>query len=174
MTVLDASVRAALFVVFAVAFASKVHSRAAISGFVSQLAMLVPRRTAASATALGLAAGELCSVVLLVARPAVGYVVCISLLIPLTIGVAVAVRRRLRMRCSCFSASGSTLGPSHIARNLTLLAIAALGFSDNLLAGPEASAGVVITAMAGGAVGGALLTRWEHITALFAPAAIKP
>jgi Methylamine utilisation protein MauE len=89
----------------------------------------------------------------------------------LGLGVAAIVRRGTRARCACFGVrSGRPIGWTHLARNVSLLAVVCAGLVAAPLApGRPSPPGAVLAALAG-AVSALLFARWEDIAGLFAPA----
>jgi len=90
----------------------------------------------------------------------------------LALGVAAVVRRGTRARCACFGArSGRPIGRTHLARNVSLLAVVCAGLVAVPLASRLPSLPGAVLAAATGAVTALLFARWDDIAALFAPPA---
>jgi hypothetical protein len=171
--------------VFVVSSIGKVSGRRAYHSFRDQLAEtgLIPksmlRATAASlaGTEAAVAAALLSADALIVAAtPGAAWlaesalIVTAALTATLALGVAAVIRRGTTVRCACFGAqSARPLGPVHLARNLSLLAVICAG----LVAAPLASGrpwppAAALAALAG-AITALLFVRWDDIAALFAP-----
>jgi hypothetical protein len=162
---LDLACRALLTTVFVVAVAGKIRP-AAFAAFVGSLRPIrwIPqhaRRPVAVATVLA----EATSVALLWIPPAVpaGYLLGALTLVAFTATLAVNLRQGATLRCRCFGYDAGPVRGSHIARNLVLMAVAALGLAAAVTAGPAATAAAVAIALAAGALAGLLVTRWDDL-----------
>ncbi len=172
MDVLELGCRAALIVVFGLAIAGKIRSRASWDAFVQTLgAFGAPRslpRAPAAAAIVGL---EAAAAACLVASPALGHALALGLLAMFTAALGLALRRGERAPCRCFGASERPIGPGHLARNAALLAVALAGLGARLTGSPGA-AGLqeTIAALLVGGVVGFLITRWDDLLFLFSAA----
>ncbi|MEV8376856.1 MauE/DoxX family redox-associated membrane protein [Kribbella sp. NPDC056861] len=164
LQVIELLCRSVLVVVLLTAAASKLRSRRAFSDFAASLAVLVPRRSRLTAAAL--TSGEVLAAVGLVVAPLAGYAGTVALFAALSAGVALVLRRRLQVRCRCFGAGTAVLSKGHLVRNLLLTAIAMAGLGAQFVAAPDGLDAVAITLIAGGAVIGFCLTRWDDLSAL--------
>jgi hypothetical protein len=172
MVVLELGCRAALVVVFALAFAGKVRGAAAWRAFVQSLAAFgVSAAWARPPAAAAIAAVEAAAVVLLVASPAPGFALALALLAVFTGALVVALRRGQRAPCRCFGASERPIGPAHLARNAILLALACAGLAAGALKGSPSTAlhDSIATLLTGG-MAGFVVTRWDDLLFLFSAA----
>lgn len=98
-----------------------------------------------------------------------------GLTVVLAAGVAAVIRRGTRARCNCFGAgSGRPLGRAHLVRNLSLLAVIAVGLVGVPLAhGRPALVAAGLAAVAGALVA-QLFIRWDDLAELFAPIPSSP
>ena len=171
--------------VFAASATAKLSSRPAYRSFRGGLAesglIPVPMLPATAACLAGTeavaAAGLLAAAALTaaaapgaawVAEPALATAALLTT--ALTLGVAVIVRRGTRARCACFGAgSRRPLGPAHLARNLSLLAVICSGLALAPLAhGRPAPVAAVLAAVAA-AVAALLFILWDDVAELFTP-----
>jgi uncharacterized membrane protein YphA (DoxX/SURF4 family) len=154
--------------VFAVAAAGKLRSRASWHGFTASIRDLglVPVAAARPVAALTVAA-EL-GVVALLALPGLtrlGFLLALVLLATLIGGIVAVLRGGRQASCNCFGRSAETFSPLHIARNLLLVTVAAAGS----ISGPPASyqaAGVVASVLAA-VLATAFVLRFVEILSLF-------
>jgi hypothetical protein len=171
--------------VFAASSAGKLSGRRAYRSFRDQLAesglmpgSLVPAAAVALASIEVSAAGAVLAADALTLFAAPGAVwlaepalaVTAALTAMLALGVAVIVRRGTRTRCACFGArAGRPLGPIHLARNLSLLAVVLAGLIAAPLAHGRPPGPAATLAVAAGLIVALLFIRWDDIAALFAP-----
>jgi hypothetical protein len=173
--------------VFLVAAASKLHSRAALGRFAASLRQLplVPNGLAGPAAA-AVAVGEAAVPVVLAtaavgavssmpaARPvaAGGFAIALGLLAVFTAATLIALYRGARPACRCFGRSEAPLGIRHVVRNCALAAVAGAG----LIAAPDRGqpaldpGGVAVAAVAG-VVLAVLAVVFDDLVELFAPRA---
>jgi hypothetical protein len=173
--------------VFAVSSIGKLSGREAYRSFRDQLAetRLIPDNTV-PATAAWLAGLEASAAAALLVADALtvaavpgaawlaesALTVTAALTAVLALGVAAVVRRGTRARCACFGArSGRPIGRTHLARNVSLLAVVCAGLVAVPLASRLPSLPGAVLAAATGAVTALLFARWDDIAALFAPPA---
>ncbi|WP_068922775.1 MauE/DoxX family redox-associated membrane protein [Planobispora rosea] len=163
--------RVLLAAVLLIAVGSKL-SRTAFGEFVSSTGRLLPPRLTGrqrSAAVLVLAVEAATVPALLVpATAALGLVAAVGLLTAFTIGIGGALHRGERAPCRCFGASRTRLGPLHLARNLTLIAVGVTGLAASASAGTAHPGGAVLAVFAG-IVLAALMVRLDDLAALFAP-----
>jgi Methylamine utilisation protein MauE len=163
--------------VFLVAAASKLHSRAAFGGFGESLRQLplVPKTLAVPA-AVGVVVAEAVVPLLLVAPAAgfaaAGFAVALGLLSAFTATTVIALRRGARPPCRCFGMSEIPIGARHVVRNCALAAVAGVGLAAALQGGQRAvdPAGVAVAAVAG-IVLAVLAVVFDDLVELFGPRA---
>ncbi len=164
--------QAAVAVTFARAAVTKVAGREAFGEFRRWLVVgvRVPRRAAWPVAVVAVAAEAATAVAMVVpvAVPA-GFVAATLLLVVFTAAVAAMWRRRVGVPCRCFGAGRHPPGLTHVARNLTLLLIAAGGLAAWAGAGAAPLDPVGALAAAAGATAALLLTELEEIVAVTLP-----
>jgi hypothetical protein len=149
-----------LAVVFATASLSKLRD---FPGFLRSVPALAPVRPRwVAPLAVGVVAAELAvSVLVLVPGTATyGFVLAGALLLAFAGAIGVALRRGQRSSCRCFGVSSAPLHPGHVARNLMLVGLAAIGGSA-----PHhlpSMGGLAVAALAG-AVGAVLVIAADDI-----------
>lgn len=161
MQLIEIAIRTALGVVFAIAAASKLRSRAAFDELVDTLPVRGPLRpTAVGAAVVAL---ELAVPGLLLAQPQAGLLLAAALLGAFTAVMVATLRAGAPLTCRCFGASAQPIGAGHVARNALLLTAALgaawIGAADASPADPAEAA----VAMALGAIPGLLATRWDDL-----------
>jgi Methylamine utilisation protein MauE len=116
--------------------------------------------------AVAVVAAEGAVPVLSVIPPAISYGFGLAgvLLVAFTVAITLALRRGRRAPCRCFGASSTPIGPRHVVRNATLLAVTALGASAP--GGHPEPAGLAVAAAAG-LVGAILIVAFDDIVDLF-------
>ncbi|SFQ99507.1 hypothetical protein SAMN04488564_101871 [Lentzea waywayandensis] len=120
---LDRCARVLLAAVFLAVFIEKVRPQG-FAEFHDSLAALVP--LPARELAVVVLAGEAVAVVLLaVPGTRLGYGVVVTLPAAFCGGIVLAMTSRKSLRCKCFGAGGDVLGPRHLVRNGSLIAVAA-------------------------------------------------
>jgi Methylamine utilisation protein MauE len=171
--------------VFAVSAFAKLRSRSAYRSFRAGLreTALVPERllpviAAVLVCAEAMTAAGLTAATVLIATAASGAHVVAAVALTaaglltaaLAAGIALVMHSGARAHCNCFGASsGRPLGRVHLIRNVTLLAVLAVGLvSTSLSDGQPAAVGAVVAA-AVGAVAALLIIRWEELAELFTP-----
>jgi hypothetical protein len=172
MAYLVVGVRALLLGVFAVALLGKVRTATAFKEFTASVVelRLLPRNLSRLA-AMAAVAVECAIVVSLAMTSTVdaGFGLAIALLVVFTGGILLALRRGRRASCRCFGASATRLGPVHVTRNVTLIAIAVGGLlTTAVTAGSPHPAGIAV-ALGAALVGVVLVVRLDDLAALFTP-----
>jgi hypothetical protein len=168
MAALEAGLRTILAAVFAVAFVSKAHSRAAYAEFAGTLAdfgWLRGRRR--HVVALAVPAAEAALVVLLAIPATVmaGFAMAFTMLTVFT-GVTwreVAAGRPVRR---CFGGGGARIGPAQLARNLVLLGCAVAGGVVAATAGGGATAWMLVLAVGGALLAATFIVHWDELATL--------
>ena len=159
MSALAFGCRILLGVLFALAASSKLGSRASFADFTGSLAGFgLPPSLVRRPVAAGIVGLEAVCAALLFAGHPVGDLLALGLLLGFTAGVVRVLRTGIPVSCRCFDASDIPIDASHLARNLFLLVVAAVGAAAGQLA-PD-----VARPWLAGAVGaglGAALTRWN-------------
>ncbi len=176
MQYLDIACRLLIGTVFAVAAVSKVSGRAAFDAFRISLRQMgvIPAGWADRAARVTPIVET--AAVVLIALPwrgtvAAGFTVAAGLLTVFAVAIGVVVHRGERVACRCFGASAAPLTRRHIARNVALIAMCAVGVVG--VVSPSGSvrlAGALVAGFAG-LVAGTLVTVLDDIVALFAPSA---
>ncbi|MBK7859999.1 MAG: hypothetical protein IPJ65_15525 [Archangiaceae bacterium] len=173
MTELSLFVVGVLGVVFGVSSFTKVWRLRGYLAFRASLQVLPLHPLLRSGPmAAALVVGECTTVLLLIAAPSLGGAAAMLMLAAFT-AVIQLVRTRApgQVRCRCFGAGAAPLGTSQLVRNSVLLGLASLLFASGLF--PRPPTGHVHTLLLG-LVAGALLTRWDDLWALLAPAQPHP
>ena len=169
MAAVEIALRTVLAVVFAIAFISKVRSRAAFTEFASSLADIGwLRRRWRSAAARLIPVFEATVVVLLVvpATVALGFAVTAVLLAAFTAVTGAEVAGGRRVRCRCFGAGGAPIGPAQIARNVVLLIESAAGLAlEPVSHGHPGGPGLVV-AFGLAVLAAIALVRWDDLAYL--------
>jgi hypothetical protein len=135
---------------------------------ISETVTAVLLTTAAVTIVLAVSAGRWLSVSALAA--------CWVLTAVLVAGVAAVISRGTTVRCACFGASSETgppLGPAHLLRNVSLLALVTADLGYSVLAHLSLGQGIAPgdwVAAAAGLVGAIFLIRWDDVAYLVAPA----
>ncbi|WP_157528822.1 MauE/DoxX family redox-associated membrane protein [Nocardia sp. NRRL S-836] len=144
---------------------SKVRSRADYAEFVASVpAFGVPARWVRS-TALLTVCAEFAVVALLAWLPVAGLSAAAVLFAVLTAAVWRAVSRRSSAVCRCFGRSAARLGVRHVVRNAVLPVVALVG-----LAVPELDPVASVLAAVLGAVGAAMVLRFDDVAELLVSA----
>jgi hypothetical protein len=169
MTVLEVALRTVLAVVFGVAFASKIRTRAAFAEFARSLGDVGWLRGRSRRAAAGaIPAAEAGTALLLVppATAAWGFGAAAARLAAFTAVTASGVARGQRIRCRCFGAGASQIGPAQIARNVVLLALALAGLGLEPVSHGGVSAAGLVLAIGLALPAGLVLVRWDDLAAL--------
>lgn len=171
---LTVACQATVAVTFAASAVGKLNGRQAYAAFRSWLSTAagIPSHLAGHAAVAVVVAEVATAAVMVVPRlvPA-GFALAALLLAAFTVGVVSMVRRRVRTPCRCFGSGRRPPGAWHVARNVTLLAVATAGGGMSL-AGTEPPAAVpeiVLAAVAGTTVA-LLLINVEEVVGLTRPA----
>ena len=156
--------RAAFFVLFVIAAASKTRSaeaRRTFAGWVEDLA-LVPSRHAGAVAATAVSAEWAVAALLLTPWAPVAFALATALLTGFAAATAIVVRAGTRAKCLCFGASPDVLGRRHVVRDAALAAAAAAGIGLGSAALPPA-AGIAVAGAAGCAVALAVVLLDEFL-----------
>jgi hypothetical protein len=169
MAVAEIALRVVLGVVFAVAFGSKLRSRAAYAEFADSLSdigwLRGPVRTAAAA-AVPVAEG---AVVVLLALPWTvldGMAIALLLLVVFTAVTSREAARGHRVLCRCFGAGTARIGPTQIARNVLLAAAAAAGLIIEPGSHGGAGAAGLVAAIGIALLAALAVIRWDDLAYL--------
>jgi hypothetical protein len=163
--------RSLVALLFLMSAASKLRSRSAYADFLAATRRLAPPWPPVRVAAVAVVAAEL-AIAALVAAPGTvraGFALALGLLAAFTYAILAALRRPERAPCACFGASGRPLGYGHVARNLVLMAVSALGLlTDAPVTGDVAA---MVTAIATGAVAAIVVALGDDLIDLFSPTA---
>ncbi|GGR08911.1 MauE/DoxX family redox-associated membrane protein [Streptomyces netropsis] len=173
MEYLVVGARGLLGLVFLVSVAGKVAGRSAFTAFVASVRSLgvVPPvlvRPVARTVVAGEAAVCVLTAVPVRGAATAGFLVASALLAAFTAGIAAAVRRGATAPCRCFGPSTTPLDTPHIVRNVLLFAVAVAGVLAVPVAADGRPGGLVVAGIAG-LFAGAVVTRLDHLLALFRP-----
>ncbi|GLH98471.1 MauE/DoxX family redox-associated membrane protein [Phytohabitans aurantiacus] len=166
--------RSLIALVFVFSIAGKLRGRRAFDEFLAATVRLSPRPLPAALArwlAAGVVAIEL-AVVLLLTMPAttpIGFAVAAALLLGFTGTIVLALRRGERAPCRCFGSTTQPLGYPQVARNLVLLAAAALGLAGGQLPAASPDLAGALVAVGAGALAATVVTMADDITSLFRP-----
>lgn len=160
--------------VFLVSALTKLTSGVRYRSFVRATGRMrvVPRKLV-SVAAIAVVTCE-AAIVVLLAVPvdivaAAGLVLAFLLLAAFTVGIVVAVKDGQTEPCACFGKSTTPIGKQHAFRNGFLMLAAALG-AAGILTGGTVQFGLAAVAALGGLVFGGLVTMFDDLYELFAPA----
>jgi len=127
-TYLELGARCLLAGVLLASLGGKLRGRAAYSDFVTATGSLLSTSAQRAAVlAPATIAAEIGTVVALVVDPA-GLLAAIALLGSFTAALVAATRRGSAASCHCFGATDTPVGAHHVARNIVLIAAAAVGW----------------------------------------------
>jgi hypothetical protein len=88
----------------------------------------------------------------------------------LAAGIVAVIRRGTRARCACFgAASGRALGMPHLARNIGLLVLLAVGLAGDQATHGRPTPATIAAAAVAGVVMGLLVTHFDDLIMLFTP-----
>ncbi|MDP4510771.1 MauE/DoxX family redox-associated membrane protein [Nonomuraea turcica] len=163
--------RSLVALLFLVSAASKLRGRSAYADFLAATRRLAPPWPPVRVAAAAVVAAEL-AIVVLVAVPGTvraGFALALGLLAAFTCAIAAALRRAERTPCACFGASDRPLGRGHLARNLILMAVSALGLLTYAPVTGDVAA--MLTAVAAGAVAAIVVALGDDLIDLFSPTA---
>jgi hypothetical protein len=169
MAALDIGLRTILAAVFAVAFVSKVRSRAMFTEFAGTLAdfgWLRGRRR--SAVALAVPAAEAVLVVLLAIPVTVmaGFAMAVVMLAVFTGVTGREVAAGRLVRCRCFGGGSARIGSAQLARNLLLLGCAGAGVALAATSTGGASAWMLVLAIGGALLAATFIVHWDELATL--------
>ncbi len=169
MAALDIGLRTILAAVFAVAFVSKTHSRAAFAEFAATLAdfgWLRGRRRHVVALAVPVAEAALVVLLAIPATVMAGFAMAFAMLMVFT-GVTWREGAAGRpVRCRCFGGGSARIGPAQLARNLVLLGCAVAGGVMTATAGGGAPAWMLVLAIGGALLAAAFIVHWDELATL--------
>ena len=170
MAALEIGFRTLLATVFAVAFISKVRSRAAFAEFARTLGdfgWLAGRRRSA-VTGLVVPAAEAALVVLLAVPVTAfaGFAAAIGVLSAFTGAAAREVAAGRLVRCRCFGGGAARIGPTQLARNGVLLGCAVAGLVLALTSGGGATAWLLVLTVGGALLAAAFIVHWDDLATL--------
>ncbi|MGW5343728.1 MauE/DoxX family redox-associated membrane protein [Streptomyces sp. NPDC004050] len=175
MEYLVAGARGLLGLVFLVSLAGKVAGRSAFTAFagsVRSFGVVPPGLVRPVARTVIAGEATVCGLMAVPVRgaAAAGFAVAAALLVAFTAGIMAAVRRGAAAPCRCFGPSTTPLGTPHIVRNLALCAVAAGGAGALAVpAAADARPGGAAVAAVAGLITGIVVTRLDHLVALFRP-----
>jgi hypothetical protein len=168
MAVAEIALRIMLAVVFAVAFGSKLRSRAAYAEFADSLGDIGWLRGGRRAVAAAVPAAE-AAVVVLLALPwtvLAGFTATLVLLAAFTVVTGREAARGHRVLCRCFGAGTARIGPTQILRNVLLAAGAAAGLAIEPGSHGAAGAAGLVVAIGVALLAALALIRWDDLAYL--------
>ncbi|GHJ43351.1 hypothetical protein Cs7R123_06930 [Catellatospora sp. TT07R-123] len=173
MPYVEVACRLLLATVFAIALVGKVSSRSAWVAFELSLRDMdvVPesrRPAAARASAATEAVIIVCLLIPGRVAGAVGFLLAAGLLAVFAVAIAAVVRRKRAVACRCFGASATPLSGRHIARNVSLIAVAIAG-AVATTATAELPLPAAVLAGVVGALVGMLVAALDDLVALLRP-----
>ncbi|MFJ2745947.1 MauE/DoxX family redox-associated membrane protein [Streptomyces sp. NPDC087440] len=162
--------RVLVAMVFVASAASKLLSAASFRSFVTATRDMAVPAAIAPAVAVGVVAGEVASVVLLVWWPGgvAGFVVAGVLLVGFTAGIAGVLLRGKDQSCNCFGSTTAPIGPRHVVRNAALLAVVAAGLLCRTPWESDAHWTGVVAAVVAGLVGAVLVLSTDNLAEMLA------
>jgi len=166
--------RSLIALVFVISLASKLRSRHAFDEFLAATVRLSPWPLTAGPArwlAAGVVTTELATVLLVSvsATTPIGFAVAAALLLCFCGAILLALRRGERAPCRCFGSAEQPLGYPQVARNLVLLAAAALGLAGGWLPAASPDLPGVLLAVGAGALAATVVAAADDITSLFRP-----
>jgi hypothetical protein len=170
------ALRVLLAVVFGAAAYGKLRRPSALTELASVVTDLVGVRGGlARACAVAVPVTE-CVIVGLLVGPAGGrYGAGLAVLAAAAFaaGVVRAIQRGSTATCRCFGGVGNRLGPVHLARNATLTCLALAAVVLTWSAPTVTDVAPVVMSVVAGAIGGALVVRWEDLAAVLRGSAVS-
>jgi Methylamine utilisation protein MauE len=169
MAVAEIALRIVLAVVFAVAFGSKLRSRAAYAEFADSLGDIGWLRGPVRAVVAAVVPAAEAAVVVLLALPWTVLTGLVTALVLLAVFTAVTGReaaRGHRVRCRCFGAGPARIGPAQILRNVLLAAGAAAGLAIEPGSHGTAGAAGLVVAIGIALLAALALIRWDDLAYL--------
>jgi Methylamine utilisation protein MauE len=159
--------RVLIGLVFTISLVSKVRGGDSYRRFVAAVADLAPGLPARPA-AITVVTGEAAVMVLLTTPvPLLGFAVAVGLLSAFTVAIVAALRRRPGVSCQCFGTSTTPLSRVHVARNVVLSTVAAVGALTATAAGGTLPLGAATAMVALGAGGAVVVALTDDIADLF-------
>lgn len=155
-------------IVFAASALSKLRSKAEYRAFARWLGKLpLPGPLRGAPAAAAVAATETAIVVLLIptATAAAGLVLSSVTLAAFAAGALVTVRRGTAIPCRCFGASSSAMSNWHVARDLVLAMLAALGAVG--AASPAPAAGFIALSLAVAVTAAVPIVLFDDLLSIF-------
>ncbi|CAM5572877.1 methylamine utilization protein MauE [Streptomyces spiroverticillatus] len=167
--------RVLVAMVFVASAASKLLSAASFRSFVTATRDMAVPAPLAPAVAVGVVAGEIGSVALLVLWPGgvAGFVVAGVLLVAFTAGIAGVLLRGKDQSCNCFGSTTAPIGPRHVVRNVALLTVVAAGLLCQTPWEAEYHWTGVVAASVAGLVGAVLVLSTDNLAELLASGAAE-
>jgi methylamine utilization protein MauE len=165
----EIALRTVLAVVFAVAFVSKVRSRAAFGRFARTLdgfGLLRGRRRTAAALVVPAAEAALLVLLGLPGTALAGFAAALTVLAVFTGAVGWELAAGRTVRCRCFGGGAERIGATQIVRNLVLLGCAAAGVVLSVTSRGDASAWALVLAVGGALLAAAFIVRWDDLATL--------
>jgi hypothetical protein len=169
MAVAEIALRIMLAVVFAVAFGSKLRSRAAYAEFADSLGDIGWLRGGRRAVAAAAVPAAEAAVVVLLALPwtvLAGFTATLVLLAAFTVVTGREAARGHRVLCRCFGAGTARIGPAQILRNVLLAAGAAAGLAIEPGSHGAAGAAGLVVAIGVALLAALALIRWDDLAYL--------
>jgi hypothetical protein len=169
MVAVEIALRTVLAAVFAVAFVSKVRSRAAFGRFARTLdgfGLLRGRRRIAAAVAVPVVEAALLVLLAVPGAALVGFAAAFAVLAIFTGAVGREVAAGRTVSCRCFGGGAERMGAPQIVRNLVLLGCAAAGAVLAATSRGGASASALVLAVGGALLAAAFIVRWDDVATL--------
>lgn len=165
----EIALRTVLAAVFAVAFVSKVRSRAAFDRFARTLDGFGPlrgRRRTAAAFAVPAVEAALLVLLAVPGTALAGFAAALTVLAVFTGAVGREVAAGRTVSCRCFGGGAERMGASQIVRNLVLLGCAAAGLVLAATSRGDASASALVLAVGGALFAAVFIVRWDDLATL--------
>lgn len=165
----EIALRTVLAAVFAVAFVSKVRSRAAFDGFartLDGLGLLRGRRRTAAAIAVPVVEAGLVALLGIPGTALAGFAAALTVLAVFTGAVGRELAAGRTVRCRCFGSGAERIGRTQIVRNLVLLGCAAAGVVLATTDRGSASTWALVLAVGGALLAAVFIVRWDDLATL--------
>jgi uncharacterized membrane protein YphA (DoxX/SURF4 family) len=171
------TLRAALAVVFLTSVLSKVRDRGAARQFfgsIRDLGVVPASWVTPVAAGILVAEAAIIGLLLFAATSLLGFVLAASLMAVFTVGTVLVLRRGVSVPCRCFGASTTSIGRTHLIRDLVLLVAATLGAAGTVVShSPRHPAGTAV-ALGAGVVIALLIRSLDEIVELFVGPSVIP